>query len=650
LERRPPLTHAVNHVVRRCLEKDPEARWQSMADVAHELRWATTADPVAPRVSILRVWRQPIVMFPALLLAVSTAAVALLVRGRAPVKQPALAPLKLTLVAPEGLALTPFYSSGGPHFALSPDGERIAFVASAVGRPPSLWIRDLDSRVPQEVAGSNEASSPFWSPDGQSLGFVAEGRWKTVSLRGTRPTTLALVLDPAGATSNGDVILAGRGTGSVLRIPVRGGAPTEATVLRPDSGGHRWPQFLPDGRHFIYNESRGVMIAALDSPESTRLLETASTAVYAPPGFLLFVPVRSNRLMAQAVDPASFKPTGDPREVLDEVRYAGGTGYPPVSVAAKGLLAYWDGTTVSTNAEWLDRRGNRLPTLPVPLEGTHLAVSPDGRQVAFIRQAPSAPLPSIWLMDVSGNSSRFSFTSGGAWRPIWSADGRHVLFTSYSGKDLLLLRRPVSGAEKEQVVATVPLPLAQEGFGNYYITDWSDDARTALITGAQPGTGRDVMAFSVETGRLSPVFQTAAFEIQPRFSPDSRWIAYASNESGRWEVFVEPFPPSGTKKQVSMDGGSQPVWRRDGRELFFLAPDAKLMAISVTPGATLPFAGGTPQALFQTRLRPSYAPWPVNYDVTPDGQRFLMNAVRSDTGPTISIVVNWKPGNAHTRN
>jgi eukaryotic-like serine/threonine-protein kinase len=146
------------------------------------------------------------------------------------------------------------------------------------------------------------------------------------------------------------------------------------------------------------------------------------------------------------------------------------------------------------------------------------------------------------------------------------------------------------------------------------------------------------------------VFQTAAFEIQPRFSPDSRWIAYASNESGRWEVFVESFPPSGPKKQVSMDGGSQPVWRRDGRELFFLAPDARLMAISVTPGATLPFAGGTPQALFQTRLRPTYAPWPVNYDVTPDGQRFLMNAVRPDTGPTISIVVNWKPGNAHTRN
>jgi serine/threonine protein kinase len=391
VERRPPLTHAVDHIVRRCLDKEADARWQSVADVAHELRWATTADPVAPRASILSIWRQPIVMFPALLLAISTATVALLVRGRAPVQQPALAPLRLTLVAPQGLALTPFYSGGGPHFALSPDGERIAFVASAEGRPPSLWILDLDSRGPREVAGSYEASSPFWWPDGQSLGFFAEGRVKTISLRGTRPTAMAPVLDPAGATSNGDVILVGRGSGSVLRIPVRGGASTEATVLRPDAGGHTWPQFLPDGRHFIYTESSGsVMLAALDSPESTPLLETGATAVYAPPGFLLFV--RSRKLMAQAVDPASFKPIGDPREVLDEVGYAGGTGYAPVSVAAKGLLAYWDGTTVATNAEWLDRRGNRLPSLAVP-DGPHLAISPDGRQVAFNRQAPSTPPP-----------------------------------------------------------------------------------------------------------------------------------------------------------------------------------------------------------------------------------------------------------------
>jgi WD40-like Beta Propeller Repeat len=226
-----------------------------------------------------------------------------------------------------------------------------------------------------------------------------------------------------------------------------------------------------------------------------------------------------------------------------------------------------------------------------------------------------------------------------------------VLFTSYSAKDLLLLRRAVSGAEKEQLVATVPLPSSPAGFGNYYVTDWSDKARTALITGTQPGTGRDVMSFSIDTDRLSPLFQTAAFEIQPRFSPDSHWIAYASNESGRWEVFVEPFPLSGTRSQVSTDGGSQPVWRRDGQELFFLAPDAKLMAVSVTPGAPgAKFVQGTPQPLFQTRMRPTYAPWPVNYDATRDGQRFLMNAVRPDTGPTISIVVNWKLGNAHARN
>jgi Tol biopolymer transport system component len=217
-------------------------------------------------------------------------------------------------------------------------------------------------------------------------------------------------------------------------------------------------------------------------------------------------------------------------------------------------------------------------------------------------------------MDASGVTSRFSFASGGATRPIWSADGEHIFFTAFDGERLLLLRRVASAADKEQIVGTLPiagpgdkdqrdgtLPIAGPGgLGNYYATDWTRDGRTALVSITAPVTARDIAAFSAENSRLTALFHGAAYEIQARFSPDNRWIGYASNETGRWEVFVEPFPPSGSRRQVSADGGSQPRWRQDGKELFFLAPDGKLMVASVSPGAA--FAPGRPQALFQAGM------------------------------------------------
>jgi serine/threonine protein kinase/Tol biopolymer transport system component len=638
-ERQPLVPGAVDHAVRRCLEKDPDARWQAIADVGHELRWALTAVDAAGRDAPRPLWRQPLVYAAAACLIAAGAAVAYLAFSPVAETTPSLPSAKLTLVSPSGLTFTPFGSAGTPHFALSPDGRQIAFVATAAGRPPTLWLRRLDSRVPREIAGSADASSPFWSPDGRSLGFFAEGRLKTIAADGERPSILATIIDAAGATSNGEVILVGRATGPVVRIAVSGGPMSDATVVRPDSGGHRSPQFLPDGRQFIYAESRGsLMLSTLDSAEATPFPDIRSTAVYAPPGFLLFV--RASKLMAQRVDASSMAPVGASRELLDQASYASGGGYPPVSVSTGGLLAYWDGTTVSTELAWFDRQGNRLATLPVPERAGAFAISPDGRRLAFTRPLSEGSAPTVWLMEASGATSRFSFASGGATRPIWSADGEHIFFTSFDGERPILLRRAASAAEKEQSVGTVPSTADFAAIGNYYATDWTRDGRTALISITAPATARDISAFAVETGRLTPLFHGAAYEIQARFSPDNRWIAYASNETGRWEVFVEPVPPSGPRWQVSADGGSQPVWRRDGKELFFLAPDAKLMVASVSPGAT--FVHGRPQALFETVMRPTYAPYPANYDATPDGQRFLIAGVRPGTGPTISIVLNWQ--------
>jgi eukaryotic-like serine/threonine-protein kinase len=588
-QRQPLVSPVLDHIVRRCLEKDRESRWQSMADVARELRWA--AAPAATGEAPVRTTRSIHRRTAAWAIAVAIAgagatAVAMMILRAAPAPR-TIAPMKLTLVAPQGLALTPFGSAGTPHFALSPDGRQIAFVAAAAGRAPSLWIRPLDSRGAREIPGSDDASSPFWASDGHALGFFADGKVKTIPLEGERPSTLATVAGgAAGGAWAGDVVLLGHATGPITRVSASGGAVRPATVMRPTAGGgpvltrgHQWPQFLPDGRHFIYTETTGaVMLASLDSTASEEILNPGGTAIYSAAGFLLFVPQSSTKLMAQRVDPKSYRPIGAPAEWLDPVRYAAGSGFPPVSVSAHGLAAYWDGTSVSTALEWFDREGNALRTLPAPSQSHIVAIAPEGRQVAYTRIAPGATNVSIvdqvlrdadiWLMDAAGGTSRFSFTPGGATGPIWSRDGREILFTSVSDGLIALFRRPTSGTERERLVGTVASTNGAT-LGNYRATDWTADRRTALISTSGATSARDIAAFSLETHRVTPLFETAAFEIQGRFSPDDRWIAYASNETGRWEVFVESFPPSGSRWQVSTDGGSQPIWHRDGRELFF---------------------------------------------------------------------------------
>ena len=263
-------TSTVDHVVHRCLAKNPDARWQAIADVAHELRWAASAETSTEAAQRRPAWQQPLFYAAALLLmAVALTGAWIVLR---PVRDAAVSPMQLSFGTPADLEVTAFGSYGTPHFAVSPDGTRIAFVASARGRQPSLWIRPLDSRVAQEVPRSDDASAPFWFPDGQSLGFFAEGRLWTTRLRGESPSLRATVIDSAGGASNGEVILIGRNAGSVLRVPAAGGPATEATVLSSDVGGHRWPQFLPDGRRYIYSAAGGtLMIASVDSTASREL-------------------------------------------------------------------------------------------------------------------------------------------------------------------------------------------------------------------------------------------------------------------------------------------------------------------------------------------------------------------------------------------
>lgn len=415
---------------------------------------------------------------------------------------------------------------------------------------------------------------------------------------------------------------------------------TEATTLQPGESGHRWPQFLSDGRHFIYSTTGGtVALAQLDSVRGTTLLERSSTALFAAPATLLFVPLGTDALMARDLDVSSGQFIAPARQVIDGVHYVGGSGYPPASLAGQGLLAYWDGSTVSTELQWRDRAGNVLPTLPVPPDATSFTISPDGAgSIAFARRAEGGHTQ-IWLMNASGGVSKLSFIDRGASTPVWSRDGRAVYYSSSEPQKIVLLRRDLSGAER--AVATIPYDEDRAAItGNFYAADWSAGGRTALLSLTHTATARDVLAFSPDTSTLRPLFHSPNYEVQPRYSPDDRWIAYASNESGAWEVFVEPSDGSGSRSQVSTDGGSQPLWRVDGKELFFLAPDGKMMSSEVRPGTT--WAYTAPKPLFQTRMRATFAPYPVKYAVTPDGLRFLLDEVRPGTAPTISLVTAWR--------
>jgi serine/threonine protein kinase len=636
-ERQPGLSRALDHVVRRCLERDPDARWQSMADVAHELRWAAAPDEASapPARSI---WTHPALYCAAILFAATGFAASRFIS--APAARVTSPPLKVAFVAPAGLTFTPFGSNGNPHFALSPDGVRIAYVAAASGRASSLWVQRLDSRTPREIPGSTDASAPFWSPDSQSVGFFSEGKLRRSGLASEQSQLLATT-DATGGTWSGDVILIGGGLGPISRVSAAGGRLSPVTQLEPGEVGHRWPQFFADGKHFIYSLVRvgGARIASLDSSAASTLIPSVSTVVAFGSSHVLFVAPQSTTLQASELDLASLTLKGAPRDVAESVRYVGGAGYPPTSVSSTGLLAYWDGTTVATTLAWYDRAGAPLPGLPVPEDPTYFEISPDGRRLLYLRRPAEGG--GIWLMDMAGVTSRLPVSMPTAARPIWWRDGAAIAVSSIGSTAITLAKRVLSSG-REQVLGEVPFPdRANTGPGTFYANDWTGDGRVALLSVTQPDTGRDVLTFSADSRRVTPFIHGTGTQVQPRFSPDERWVAYTSNETGRWEVFVERFPDAGVHQQVSYGGGAQPVWRRDGKELFYAAPDGKLMAVSVTPGDR--WVPANPHPLFATRMRALYPPYPYTFDAAADGQRFLIKEVRPETGPVISLITDWRP-------
>jgi eukaryotic-like serine/threonine-protein kinase len=649
------LPPALERILDRCLEKAPTARFQSTGDLAFALEAlssqsgsmpALAGDIPLPQASGTRnrlAWA-----LVAVLAVAAVALAALLYLRRAPVTSEAT---RFVVLPPDGWALATQLQSGagaGP-LAVAPDGRQVAFVGRDASGSTLIWIRSLDTLEANGLAGTEGGVSPFWSPDSRSLGFFADGKLKRIDVAGGPPVTLCNTMPGiSGAWSPDGVIVFSEGLGTPLqKVSASGGVPAPATVLQEGERDHARPIFLPDGRHFVFRAnfptgSRGpAFVGSLDSAEErTRLMEVDSTNVVYSQRHLLFL--RERTLMAQPFDPDRLVLAGEPFPIAEQIQTLGATAYGFFSASPNGVLTYQTGTAVALpQLAWLDRTGKVVETIGKPAPYGDLALGPDERS-AIVRIVAGQVQQDLWLLDLArdGLATRFTFDPAQDYSPVWSSDGERVIFSSLRKAPPALYQKASSGAGNEELL----LDSMEEQVAN----DWSSDGRYLLFTRVSVKTQADLWVLpTFGDGKAFPFLQTPALEGQGSFSPDGKWIAYVSNESGRPEVYVSPFDgssASGGKRQVSASGGNQPHWSTDGPEIFYLSlpPTPQLMAASVTvQGTALDVGAVTP--LFA--VRPPGTGGSM-YHPSRDGKRFLVNQSSApDTTPTpITVVVNWTAG------
>jgi eukaryotic-like serine/threonine-protein kinase len=646
LEREPqwnvlsPNTPArVRALLRRCLQKDPKQRLRDIADARLEIEEVLTpshADAEAPPKT--RRGRVAATVVAVGTIAVVAVGVTLYLRAT-PAPDTRVFQSSILPPAEANLAPLPFQ-----RFALSPDGRLLALVARTGAGPLQLWVQPLDGRPPRVLPGA-EGTTPFWSPDSRSIGFYAGLSLKTIDVAGGPPLTVADVsAGNPGATWNHDnvILFSASGEGSVImRVSASGGTVSPVTTLDRENGETRhWaPFFLPDGRHFLYvaigtrssgpAAVNGIYVAALDSKERKLLVPGGASPRYAL-GFLLFL--RDQTLLAQPFDVEGLELTDDAAPVAEQVATGGLSGrMGAVTVSDNGVLAYQRGSRGDVSQlVWVDRTGQQLEALSDRGDYGDVTLSPDGRRAAVTLLDEAGSNRDVWLLDVPRRlRTRFTFDSAEENSPVWSPDGR-VVFSSQRKGFPDVYQKSSRGGDIEDVL------LAETGAE--YPLSWSRDGRFLLYGLGSSPADTDLWVLPLFGDRKPfPFIQTSFFEFAAAFSPDSRWVAYASNESGRNEIYVVPFPGPGGKWQVSTAGGNWPRWRRDGREIFYMAPDNRLMVAAVE-GQRSGFQVSAVRPLFETRARINQRSM---YDVTPDGQRFLINTIVEQTVQPITLVVNW---------
>jgi Tol biopolymer transport system component len=634
-----PLTPpALERTIRRCLAKDPEDRWQTARDLELELTWIAeggsqvTLAPAAAAKAIGARWRGALLWGVVSLLLAAITGLAIWNLKPTPPR-----PVTRTVITlPPGQRLA---GLDQPALAISPDGNYLAYVAIQ-GGTQQLYLRAMDNLEAKSVPGTEGATGPFFSPDGQWLGFVADGKLKKVSVSGGAALTLGDVAQPRGASSGslGTIAFAPTAVSALQQVSDAGGASQPLTRLAKGENSHRWPEFLPGGKAVLFSAAltssswvnAQVAVHSVVTGERRNLVQPGTQPRYAASGHLVYA--QAGTLMAVPFDPQGLAVTGTAVPVVEGVLQSTLSGAAQYSLSATGSLVYATGGIQGAQRSlvWVTRNGAEQP-VTAPARAYRIPrLSPDGRRVLV---AIDEQETQIWLYDLSRETlTRLTFEGKVNQGPVWAPDGKRIAFQSNKeGPPNLFLQLADGSGGLEQLTNSEFAPSANS---------WSSDGQLLAFIDVHPTTGFDIWVLRLSDRKAQPFLRTPFIVSAPRFSPDGRWLAYISNESGRYEIYVQPYPGPGGKWQVSTEGGTEPMWNPNGRELFYRS-GRKMLAVEI---ATQPgFAASKPRVLFEGDYLPTPLSFP-NYDVSPDGQRFLMlkSNEAGDAAPTqINVVLNW---------
>jgi Tol biopolymer transport system component/predicted Ser/Thr protein kinase len=623
-EPKPLASPVIDRLVKSCLAKNPDERWQSARDLEVALRWIASGGvdhaPARARPSRLP-W-----MIAAAAVALAVVAVVLSLRREA---APEAATVRFEIAATAGGAI------GGGAPAISPDGHSVAFIATVEGRP-LLCVRDLRSPESRSFAGTDGATYPFWSPDGRYIGFGAGGKVKKIERFTGEIQTICDAGNIRGATWNRDdlIVYAPTPIGPLWRVPANGGAPEPITKFNPGDNSHRWPRFLPGGRMFVYSvrnaklELCGFRVRSLDGAIDKPLVSNIFTNAIVESDFLIYA--REQTLLARKFDPSRLEPAGEPVVLDSRIGPAN-----PINAArfdvSRDALVFGGAAGEVPSLAWFDRTGRSLGTIGPPGVYPQFMLSPDESLALVTQVDPRTGRSDLWTMDLRrGVLTRLTRATVGDFNPIWSPDGRRVAYLSSRGDFIGLITRPASGVGEEKI-------LRKTGVGEIP-QDWSPDGRHILFWTRNDASREDLWTVTPE-GEARPYLNSEFSEIDGVFAPEGGWIAYSSDETGRYEVYVQSFPAGKGKQRVSTDGGRWPSWSRKG-EIVFVAADRHLMAVPVKLGPTVEF--GAPQRLFLTQEW-----WGTEIDnriyaASADGRRILARAPSDAKAANLAIVLNWR--------